>query len=55
MCNGSEAGSHLRLIDFVYYSTLGLKAIKREEKTQLESDNEEETAGGEEKEAQELR
>ena len=24
MCSGSEAGSHLRLIDFVYHSTLGL-------------------------------
>jgi len=24
MCSGSEAGSYLRLIDFVYHSTLGL-------------------------------
>ena len=24
VCSGSEAGSHLRLIDFVYHSTLGL-------------------------------
>ena len=24
MCSGSEAGYHLRLIDFVYHSTLGL-------------------------------
>jgi len=23
MCSGSEAGSYLRLIDFVYHSTLG--------------------------------
>jgi len=27
--HGSEAGSYLRLIDFVYYSTLGLRAIKK--------------------------
>jgi len=28
MCSGSEAGSYLRLIDFVYHSTPGLKVIK---------------------------
>jgi len=34
MCSGSEAGSYLRLIDFVYHSTLGLRVIKtREEGT----------------------
>jgi len=27
--SGSEAGSYLRLIDFVYHSTLGLRAIKK--------------------------
>jgi len=26
---GSEAGSYLRLIDFVYHSTLGLRVIKK--------------------------
>ena len=30
MCSGSEEGSYLRLIDFVYHSTLGLRVIKRE-------------------------
>ena len=30
MCSGSEAGSYLRLIDFVYHSTLGLRVIKKE-------------------------
>ena len=30
MCSGSEAGSYLRLIDFVYHSTLGLRVIKRD-------------------------
>ena len=25
MCNGSEAGSYLRLMDFVYHSILGLR------------------------------
>ena len=30
MCSGSEAGSYLRLIDFVHHSTLGLRVIKRE-------------------------
>jgi len=29
MCSGSEAGSYLRLIDFVYYSTLGVKERRR--------------------------
>ena len=32
MCSGSEAGSYLRLIDFVYHSTLGLRVIKRRRK-----------------------
>jgi len=29
MCIGSDAGSYLRLIDFVYQSTLGLRVIKK--------------------------
>jgi len=29
MCSGSKAGSYLRLTDFVYHSTLGLRVIKR--------------------------
>jgi len=29
MCSGSEAGSDLRLIDFVYHSTLGLRVINK--------------------------
>ena len=29
MCSGSEAGSYVRLIDFVYHSTLGLRVIKK--------------------------
>ena len=29
MCSGSEAGSYLRPIDFVYHSTLGLRAIQK--------------------------
>jgi len=29
MCCGSEAGSYLKLIDFVYHSTLGLGVIKK--------------------------
>jgi len=29
MCSGSEAGSYLRLIDFVYHSTLGLRVINQ--------------------------
>ena len=28
-CSGSEAGTYLRLIDFVYHSTLGLRVIKK--------------------------
>jgi len=32
MCRGSEAGSYLRLIHFVYHSTLGLRVIKKKKK-----------------------
>jgi len=31
MCSGSEAGSYLRPVDFVYHSTLGLRVIKKKE------------------------
>ena len=29
---GSEAGSYVRLIDFVYHSTLGLRVIQKKKK-----------------------
>ena len=32
MCSGSEVGSYLRLIDFVYHSTLGLRVIKKKKR-----------------------
>ena len=32
MCSGSEAGSYLRLIDFVYHSTLGLRVINKKKR-----------------------
>jgi len=32
-CSGSEAGSYLRLIDFVYHSTLGLRVIKKKKRS----------------------
>jgi len=32
MRSGSQAGSYLRLIDFVYHSTLGVKVIKEKKK-----------------------
>ena len=32
MCSGSEAGSYLRLIDFVHHSTLGLRVIKKKKR-----------------------
>ena len=32
MCSDSEAGSYLRLIDFVYHSTLGLRVKKKKKK-----------------------
>jgi len=35
MCSGSQAGSYLRLIDFVYHSTLGVRVIKKKKKTKL--------------------
>jgi len=30
---GPEAGSYLRLIDFMYHSTLGLRVIKKKKST----------------------
>jgi len=33
ICSGSEAGSYLRLIDFVYHSTLGLRVVKKRRST----------------------
>jgi len=35
MCSGSGAGSYLRLIDFLYHSTLGLRVIKKKKKRRL--------------------
>ena len=35
MCSGFEAGSYLRLIDFVYHSTLGLRVIKKKKKKSI--------------------
>ena len=32
MCSGSKAGSYLRLVDFVYHSTLGLRVTKKKMK-----------------------
>ena len=32
MCSGSEAGSYLRLVDFVYHSTLGSRVINKKKK-----------------------
>jgi len=32
MCSGSEAGSYLRLIDFVYHSTLGSRVMKKKKR-----------------------
>ena len=34
MCGGSKAGSYLRLIDFFYHSTLGLRVIKKKSLTE---------------------
>ena len=35
LCSGSEEGSYLRLIDFVYHSTLGLRVIKKKKNSAL--------------------
>jgi len=32
MCSGSDAGSYLRLVDFVYHPTLSLRVIKKKKK-----------------------
>jgi len=34
--SGSEAGSYLWLIDFVYHSTLGVRVIKKRKKKERE-------------------
>jgi len=36
MCSGSDAGSYLRLIDFVYQSTLSLRVIKKKKSLRVE-------------------
>ena len=36
MCSGCEAGSYLRLIDFVYHLTLGLRVKTRRKKEEGE-------------------
>ena len=38
MCSGSEAGSYLRLIDFVYHSTLGLRVMKNGGRVSIKRD-----------------
>jgi len=38
MCSGSEAGAYLRLIDFVYHYTLGLRIIKKVSEMQEKRD-----------------
>ena len=35
MCSGSEAGSYLRLIDFVYHPTLGLSVINKKKNVHI--------------------
>jgi len=35
MCSSFEAGSYLRLIDFVYHTTLGLRVIKKKKKLRM--------------------
>jgi len=37
MCSGPEAGSYLRLIDFVYHSTLGVGVIKKRRRRFLDA------------------
>ena len=46
ICSGSEAGSYLRLIDFVYHSTLGLRVIKRREEVSVRASPPNPPAGG---------
>jgi len=45
MCSGSEAGSYLRRIDFVYHSTLGLRVSHNEEDEDPSRDSSEVTVG----------
>ena len=36
MCSGSEEGSYLRLIFFLYHSILGLRVIQKKKKNQAD-------------------
>ena len=45
ICSGFEAGSYLRLIDFVYHSTLGLRVIKKKKKLPSDSADPHKIAG----------
>ena len=36
MCSGSEAGSYIRLIDFLHHSTLDLRVIKKKRSSGVE-------------------
>jgi hypothetical protein len=38
MCSGSEVGSHSRLKDFIYHSTLCLRVIKKKMKRAMKHD-----------------
>ena len=40
MCSSSEAGSYLRLIDFVHHSTLGLRVIKKKRRRERYTESE---------------
>jgi len=35
MCSGSEAGSYLSLIDYVYHSTLCLRVMKKKKSSEI--------------------
>ena len=39
MCSGSEAGSYLRLVDFLYHTTLGWRVIKKKKRAPVRRDN----------------
>ena len=44
MCSGSEAGSYLRLIEFVCHSTLGLRVIEKKRRSPHRNREEEKVA-----------
>jgi len=52
MCSGSEAGSYLRLINFVYQSTLGVSVIEKKTRIDLVGDADRDVPSGDDQQVE---